>query len=95
MGLCFLVLPPMTSIFTDTVPSNELARWTAIGTIHAASFAGTAVIGGHLIEKFGYGNTFYITACINLIGVFCVLPVVHLVPTNEKESKRSTETEMI
>ena len=86
-----LVLPPMQSIYTDVVPSNELARWQAIGTIHAASFAGTAVVGGHLIEQFGYGATFYITALINTVGLAALLPVVYLVPTKEKESKRSTE----
>ena len=82
---------PVRRASSLATPTNELARWQAIGTIHAASFAGTAVVGGHLIEQFGYGSTFYITALINTVGLAALLPVVHLVPTKEKESKHSTE----
>jgi MFS-type transporter involved in bile tolerance (Atg22 family) len=50
------------------------------------TWSGSAVIGGYLMDSYDYRYTFTITAWIYLVAVGLRIPLLWLVPKNEKFS---------
>lgn len=54
------------SILNDYVRKEERARWNAAESINRFGWSGSAVLGGHLVDRYGYRFTFLITAGLQL-----------------------------
>ena len=55
------------------------AKWNALESLNVFSWSGSALLGGILIDEFGYQKTFLITATLQGISALCLLPLLVLV----------------
>ena len=78
------IYPIDRSIIMDFVPSDQRGRWSAIESISAMTWSGSAVIGGWLMDSHDYRYTFVITAWIYLVACMMRIPLLFLVPKKEK-----------
>eukprot|EP00927_Polykrikos_kofoidii_P051105 TRINITY_DN44912_c0_g1_i1.p1 TRINITY_DN44912_c0_g1~~TRINITY_DN44912_c0_g1_i1.p1 ORF type:complete len:471 (+),score=57.38 TRINITY_DN44912_c0_g1_i1:133-1545(+) len=72
--------PLARAILADFIPSNRRGRWAAAHSLTSITWTGSAAIGGALCDRYGYGQTFSITAGIYVVGSLFWLPLVRLVP---------------
>lgn len=72
------------SVIADYTPKSQRGRWKALESVTAASWSGSAAVGGFLIDRFGYGPTFAITGFFQAT----VIPMwIVLSPLIAKESE--------
>uniref|UniRef100_A0A7S3V2F7 Major facilitator superfamily (MFS) profile domain-containing protein n=1 Tax=Aplanochytrium stocchinoi TaxID=215587 RepID=A0A7S3V2F7_9STRA len=65
--------PPIKkAIFMEHVPIAKRGRWSAFESLTRFGWSGSAFIGGLCVDKYGYGATFLITACLQAIGVVAI-----------------------
>lgn len=80
------------SVLMDYVPKKSRGRWNAV---NIRISLGSAVVGGMLIDQYGYGYTFFITAALQLAGYTILSPLLYIVPAktgaNEAEPTVSRE----
>lgn len=50
----------------DTVPASQRVRWTAMESVNQASWAGSAVVGGYLMDLYGVEVNFGATICLQV-----------------------------
>jgi MFS family permease len=75
---------PLTkSIVMDMVPKQQRGRWQALESINAATWAGSAVVGGVLIDDYGFVGIFVTTAIMQLASTFPIMWIAGLVPMEE------------
>ncbi|KAF4044091.1 hypothetical protein GN244_ATG03546 [Phytophthora infestans] len=53
----------------DYVPKNIRARWNALEGLSVFSWSGSAVLGGFLIDAYGYRMCFIITSLVYCAGL--------------------------
>jgi MFS family permease len=61
--------PLRRSILMDFVPKKHRARWNSLEGLSMFTWAGSAVVGGFLVDAHGYRYCFFITAMVYFIGV--------------------------
>lgn len=61
--------PLRRSILMDHVPKEIRARWNALESLSVFSWSGSAVVGGFLIDSYGYRICFFITSFVYLAGL--------------------------
>ncbi|KAH7491433.1 uncharacterized protein KRP23_356 [Phytophthora ramorum] len=61
--------PLRRSILMDYVPKNLRARWNALEGLSVFSWSGSAVLGGFLIDAYGYRMCFIITSFVYCVGL--------------------------
>ncbi|RLN77595.1 hypothetical protein BBJ28_00000439 [Nothophytophthora sp. Chile5] len=61
--------PLRRSILMDYVPKNIRARWNALEGLSVFSWSGSAVLGGYLIDAYGYRMCFTITSIVYCVGL--------------------------
>jgi len=71
------------SILMDFVPKKSRGKWNAADGITRFSWSGSAMIGGVLIDKYGYGCTFLITAALQLTGYSVLIPLLYILPSEK------------
>ncbi len=82
--------PLSRSILMDYIPKSSRGRWNSVQSISWGLFwNSSAIIGGYLIESFGYSLTFVITASVYMIGTMPILLLVPLVRGESLESPAS------
>ena len=59
------------------------ARWNSIDGILIFGWSGSALLGGVLIDRYGFDVTFCITATMQAIGTCFTVPLLFLVPIKE------------
>ena len=59
------------------------ARWNSLDGALIFGWSGTALLGGMLIDKIGFGGTFCLTALVQCIGVCFLLPLLFIVPKHQ------------
>ncbi len=59
------------------------ARWNSLDGVLIFGWSGTALLGGMLIDKIGFGGTFCLTALFQCIGVCFLLPLLFIVPKHQ------------
>lgn len=67
------------SVVADYTPKNQRGRWKALQAITGMGWSGSAMLGGFLIDRYGYSITFIITAVFQgsiLPLWFALLPLV-------------------
>eukprot|EP01071_Lankesteria_metandrocarpae_P008142 Lankesteria_metandrocarpae@DN4881_c0_g1_i3.p1 len=73
------------SIIMDYIPSKRRGIWNAVESVTSMTWSGSAVVGGILADTRDYRYTFFITACIYLVGSAVYVPLLWMVPKNEKD----------
>lgn len=63
------------SVLMDEVPKNERAKWSSLEAVNMFSWAGSAIIGGIMVDKEGILANFYFTALWQFISS---LPLLYL-----------------
>lgn len=85
--------PLVESILMDNVPKQERARWKSLEAISGLGWCGSAALGGYLSDRWDYTVTFFITACIQLVGTLALVLLLPLVPRREDAlSRRRRDT---
>ena len=56
------------SILMDSVPANERAKWGALESVNMFGWAGSAALGGYLVDWEGIEFNFYLTASLQLVA---------------------------
>lgn len=81
--------PLARAILADFVPSSQRGRWNAVHSLTGMTWTGSAALGGVLCDRYGYGKTFVITACLYLLAALFWLPLIRLVPKEQKKAEDS------
>jgi MFS family permease len=76
------------SILMDLVSKKGRGKCNAIDSITMFGWSGSAVLGGFLVDAYGYGVTFAATATLQAIGTLLFALILPLVPP-EKNAKAS------
>jgi len=71
------------SVLNDYVPKKHRAKWNSLESLNVFSWSGSAMLGGLLIDRFGYNVTFLITASLQGCSMLCITPLVLLVHAEE------------
>ena len=72
------------SIIMDFVPKKHRGKWNTIESVNVFSWAGSAVLGGFLVDSIGYRHTFLATAVMQFISLVPWFLLIRLVP-NERD----------
>lgn len=80
--------PITKSIIMDSVPKEQRARWNALETINGATFSGSALVGGFLIDIVGFRGTFMCTA---LLQALSLVPLAVLLAGGHVPLERTVE----
>ena len=60
--------PLKKAILMDHVPKKRRGIWNALDSVMAFGWSGSAILGGFLVDKYGYGETFLYTAILQATG---------------------------
>lgn len=63
------------ALIMDLVAEHLRGRWNAIESIQSAGWSGTALLGGYLADRFGYGTAFIFTFFFHMTGICIFLPL--------------------
>lgn len=74
----------MMAVIADYTPKATRGRWKAVTSIAQESWSGSAAVGGWLIDSYGFGVSFMITACVQSL---CLPLWSMLIPIVVKESE--------
>ena len=77
----------VASILNDHVPKAQRARWNVLDSFKRASWSGSSVLGGVLIERIGYEHMFLVTASMQVLASLLLLPLLRIVRA-EKGARR-------
>ncbi len=75
--------PLQKSIMMDYVPKRSRAKWSSFEAVTSFGWSGSAALGGWLIQHYGFGMNFYITATMQLAAWSVMLLLMPLVPRQE------------
>eukprot|EP00922_Rhytidocystis_sp_ex-Travisia-forbesii_P005413 GHVS01007908.1.p1 GENE.GHVS01007908.1~~GHVS01007908.1.p1 ORF type:complete len:616 (-),score=92.13 GHVS01007908.1:1110-2957(-) len=81
------VYPIDRSIIMDYVPSSSRGKWNAVESLTSMTWSGSAVLGGFLADMNDYRYTFKITAVIYVVSLVAYLPLLWMVPRDEKAAR--------
>jgi MFS family permease len=90
-GVMNCTYPIQESVLMDFVPTEKRARWKSLDAICSFGWCGSAGLGGVLADRYGYGDTFLITAAVQAAGSLCQAALIFVVPKSEKP-KEGAET---
>ena len=75
------------SVLNDYVSKKHRAKWNALDSINMSSWAGSAVLGGFLADKFGsYRPVFLVTAALGALASLLNLPLLYLVAVEGRDT---------
>jgi predicted MFS family arabinose efflux permease len=64
----------------DLIPASERVRWNALESFNQAGWAGSAVLGGFLMDAYGVELNFSVTIVMQTLSLLPVVGIAHLVP---------------
>merc|ERR1712037_627695 len=67
------------SVVADYTPKATRGRWKALNSVTGLGFSGSAALGGWIIDAYGYGPCFVITACFQALSVPLLLSLWNVV----------------
>merc|ERR1711988_1476270 len=67
--LMWSVMALQGSIVADYTPKSQRGRWKALNSITGMGWSGSAAVGGWLIDRWGYGVCFTITAAFQFLCI--------------------------
>lgn len=63
------------ALIMDLVPEHLRGRWNAVESLQSAGWSGTALFGGYLADRWGYGTAFIFTFFFHVVGIAVVFPL--------------------
>ncbi len=73
---------PLTkSIINDVVPTEQRGRWNSLEMVNAATWSGSACLGGYLIDNYGFVPNFVATACLQLSATIPLVIISSQIPS--------------
>jgi MFS family permease len=79
---------PLTkSVLMDFVPKNQRGKWNALQSVNVFSWAGSAVVGGYLIDRFDFAGIFVTTALMQVCATIPLLLVRSRIPMEAPSDK--------
>jgi len=72
------------SVLMDFVPKKSRGKWNAVDGVTRFSWSGSAFVGGILIDKYGYGYTFLLTAGLQATGYSILISLLFIIPSDKK-----------
>ncbi|KAF0688397.1 hypothetical protein As57867_019908, partial [Aphanomyces stellatus] len=82
--------PLRSAILMDHVPKAWRGRWNALESLTLFGFCGTSIVGGYLVELYGYRFCFLVTSLVWFVGLaleMLLLPIIR----NERALLRATK----
>eukprot|EP00928_Gymnodinium_smaydae_P053221 TRINITY_DN37263_c0_g1_i1.p1 TRINITY_DN37263_c0_g1~~TRINITY_DN37263_c0_g1_i1.p1 ORF type:complete len:488 (+),score=57.08 TRINITY_DN37263_c0_g1_i1:78-1541(+) len=67
------------SVVADYTPKATRARWKALNSVSGMGFSGSAALGGWIIDHYGYGPCFMLTACFQAAALPLLLSLMGVV----------------
>lgn len=64
------------SILKDHLEENRQAKWASWDSVTVSGWCASAMVGGFLCDKYGYGNTFIVTLVLQALGSIILCPVL-------------------
>lgn len=83
---CMNAVMGMTrSVIMDVVDSQHRAKWSACESLSSFTWAGSAAVGGYLVNRWGYQVNFCVTAVFHLAAGFVLIPAAIAVQPTERQ----------
>lgn len=70
--------PLRRSLLMDFVPKSHRARWNSLEGLTVASWAGSAVLGGIIVDAYGYRLCFIAAALVYVCGIALEMMLIPL-----------------
>lgn len=70
-------------IYVAWTLQESRARWNSLDGVLIAGWSGSALVGGILVDKYGFDFTFCMTALMQGMGACLLVPLLFLVPRKE------------
>ena len=67
------------SILNDYISKAHRAKWNALESVNLFSWSGSSMIGGYVINAYGFHAAFLITAALQACSIACLTPLLCLV----------------
>jgi len=80
----------MQTVLMDYTKKEERARWSSLQTITQFGWSGSAMLGGWLLDHYGFEITFIITASLQLAGTLLMSTLLGAV-ARETDSSKGTK----
>ena len=80
----------MQTVLMDYTKKEERARWSSLQTITQFGWSGSAMLGGWLLDHYGFEITFIITASLQLTGTILMSTLLGAV-ARETDSSKGTK----
>lgn len=80
--------PLEESIMMDFAPRDQRSMWMSLESISTVGWCGSAALGGYLSDKFGYSQTFLLTAILQTFNCVLCIPLLFMVPRKEGREYR-------
>ncbi|KAF0718906.1 Aste57867_1406 [Aphanomyces stellatus] len=71
--------PLRSAILMDHVPKAWRGRWNALESLTMFCFCGTSIVGGYLIEQYGYRVCFFVTSLVWFVGLMLEMLLVPII----------------
>jgi MFS family permease len=79
------------SILMDAVPKSQRVRWNSLESITRMTWSGSAVLGGFLVDQYGFRFCFLITAIVYSVSTTPFLLLIYLLPKLEAEREEEKD----
>mmetsp|Transcript_17097 Transcript_17097/g.33353 ORF Transcript_17097/g.33353 Transcript_17097/m.33353 type:complete len:210 (+) Transcript_17097:132-761(+) len=86
--------PIRKSILMNFVPKKSRGRWNSIDSITRFGWSGSALLGGFLADKFGYGFSFLVTALTQFCAASLWWLIIHLVPSAPPDGYKAIDVDI-
>ena len=83
--------PLHKAVLMDHCGKKERARWSALDSVVSFGWSGSALIGGLLADKHGFGYTFLITAILQFVGFLCLCALAFIVDDHADDVRLAAE----
>ncbi|RNF08249.1 cystatin-like cysteine protease inhibitor domain-containing protein [Trypanosoma rangeli] len=62
------------ALIMDFVPEERRGMWNALESVQSASWSGTALVGGYIADRMGYGAAFIVTFFFHITSCMVIAP---------------------
>lgn len=91
-----MTFPLTQSILMDFVPRHKRGRWNSLASVTRFGWSGSAMVGGFVVNKWGYGPSFLVTAILQIVAaaiLALLLPIIgHEREVSKEEEKQGLIT---
>ena len=74
------------AVLIDHTSEKHRGKWQVVQRVSDSTWSGAAVVGGIVIDRFGYRKAFIAPLAFHLLGTLCLVPVIAVVKADERTS---------